>query len=27
MLLDVVKVDARDGHLLSLEFENGERRG
>jgi len=25
MLLDVVKVDARDGHLF-LEFENGERR-
>lgn len=26
MLLDVVKVEARDGHLLFLEFENGERR-
>ena len=26
MLLDVVKVDTRDGHLLFLEFENGERR-
>ncbi len=26
MLLDVVKVDPREGHLLLLEFENGERR-
>jgi hypothetical protein len=26
MLIDVIKVDARDGHWLLLEFENGERR-
>ena len=25
-LLDVVKVKARQGHLLDLEFENGEKR-
>ena len=26
MLLDVVKVETRDDHLLFLEFENGEKR-